>query len=46
LGVVHFFIENRMSLVAFLMVILAAVVTLVGMGVEGVRLLASTIGLS
>lgn len=46
LGVVHFFIENRISLVAFLLVILAAVVTLVGMGVEGVRLLAATIGLS
>lgn len=46
LGVVHFFIENRLSLVAFLLVILAAAVTLVGVGVEGVRLLASTIGLS
>lgn len=46
LGVIHFFIENRMSLVAFLLVILVAVVTLVGMGVEGVRLLAATIGLS
>lgn len=46
LGVIHFFIENRMSLVAFLLVILAAVVTLVGMGVEGVRLLATTMGLS
>ncbi|MCR6632294.1 MAG: AAA family ATPase [Magnetospirillum sp.] len=46
LGVVHFFIENRFSLVAFLLVILAAVVTLVGMGLEGVRLLATTVGLS
>lgn len=46
LGVIHFFIENRLSLVAFLLVILAAVVTLVGMGVEGVRMLASTMGIS
>lgn len=46
LGVVHFFIENRFSLVAFLLVILAAVVTLVGVGVEGVRMLATTMGLS
>lgn len=46
LGVIHFFIENRMSLVAFLLVILVAMVTLVGMGVEGVRMLAATIGLS
>ena len=46
LGVVHFFIEHRMSLVAFLLVILAAVVTLVGVGVEGVRLLAGTMGFS
>ncbi len=46
LGLIHFFIEHRMSLVAFLLVILAAVVTLVGVGVEGVRLLATTIGLS
>lgn len=46
LGVIHFFIEHRLSLVAFLLVILAAVVTLVGVGVEGVRLLASTMGIS
>lgn len=46
LGIVHFFIENRMSLVAFLLVVLAAVVTLVGVGVEGVRMLADTMGLS
>lgn len=46
LSIIHFFIENRISLVAFLLVILAAVVTLVGMGVEGVRLLATTMGLS
>jgi ATPases involved in chromosome partitioning len=45
LGIVHFFIENRMSLVAFLLVVLAAVVTLVGAGVEGVRMLADTMGL-
>jgi chromosome partitioning protein len=46
LGVVHFFIENRLSLVAFLLMMLAAVVTLVGAGLEGVRMLATTIGLS
>lgn len=46
LGVIHFFIENRMSLVVFLLMVLAAAVTLVGMGVEGVRLLAATIGVS
>lgn len=46
LGVIHFFIEHRMSLVAFLLVVLAAMVTLVGVGVEGVRLLATTMGLS
>lgn len=46
LGVIHFFIENRMSLVAFLLVVLVAVVTLVGMGVEGVRMLASSMGFS
>lgn len=46
LGVIHFFIENRLSLVAFLLVVLVAAVTLVGVGVEGVRMLASTMGLS
>lgn len=46
LGVVHFFIDNRFSLVAFLLVVLVAAVTLVGAGVEGVRLLADTMGLS
>lgn len=45
LGLVHFFIENRISLVAFLLVILAAAVTLVGVGLEGARLLATTIGI-
>ncbi|MBC7950656.1 MAG: ParA family protein [Rhodospirillaceae bacterium] len=46
LGVIHFFIENRMSLVVFLLMILAAVVTLVGVGVEGVRMLAGSMGMS
>ena len=46
LSVVHFFIEHRMSLVVFLLAILGAVVTLVGVGVEGVRMLASSMGLS
>lgn len=46
LGVVHFFIDSRLSLVAFLMVVLVVAVALVGIGVEGMRLLAGTIGLS
>ncbi|MBC7905791.1 MAG: ParA family protein [Rhodospirillaceae bacterium] len=46
LGVIHFFIEHRMSLVVFLLMILAAVVTLVGVGVESVRMLAGSMGLS
>lgn len=46
LSVVHFFIEHRMSLVVFLFAILAATVALVGVGVEGMRMLASTMGIS
>jgi chromosome partitioning protein len=46
LGVVHFFIEHRMSLVVFLLAVLGMVVTLVGVGVEGVRMLASSMGFS
>lgn len=46
LSLVHFFIENRLSLAAFLFVVLAATVVLVGMGVGGVRMLASSMGLS
>ncbi len=46
LALVHFFIENKISLAVFLLVILAMAVSLVGMGLEGVRMLASSIGLS
>lgn len=46
LAMVHVFIENRFSLVAFLFVVLAATLVLVGVGVEGVRLLAGSMGLS
>jgi chromosome partitioning protein len=45
LGLIHFFIENRLSLVAFLLMMLAGAVTLVGVGFQGVRRLAETFGL-
>lgn len=46
LALIHFFIEHRMSLVAFLLLVLAAGITLVGVGVEGIRMLASAVGLN
>ncbi|MGE5504272.1 MAG: ParA family protein [Actinomycetota bacterium] len=46
LGLVHFFIDNRLSLVAFLAVLLVGVVGLLGIGFEGVRRLAAVIGLN
>ncbi len=45
LAVVHFFIENRLSLVAFLLVMLIGVIALVGAGFEGARRLVSAVGL-
>lgn len=45
LSLIHFFIENRYSLVAFLFVVMVAVAAAIGVGVEGVRLLAGAIGL-
>lgn len=44
LSLVHFFIENRLSLVAFLLVMLMGVVALLGAGFEGIRRLAGMVG--
>jgi len=46
LALVHFFIDNRLSLVAFLLMVLAGVIALVGAGFSGVRWLAASVGLS
>ncbi len=46
LWLVHFFIDNRLSLAAFLLVVLVAMAAVIGIGVEGVRMLAGAIGLS
>lgn len=45
LALVHFFIDNRASLVVFLLLLLAGAAILVGAGVEGVRMLADAMGL-
>lgn len=45
LGLIHFFIDHRMYLMAFLMVIMIAAAMLVGVGFEGVRMLAGAVGL-
>ncbi|BAE50765.1 ParA family protein [Paramagnetospirillum magneticum] len=44
LEVVHFFIENRLLLAAFLMVVLLGGLTLLGVGIEGARRLAGLLG--
>lgn len=46
LALVHFFIDNRFSLVAFLLAIMVVAAVVVGAGVEGVRMLAGAIGLT
>ncbi|CAA7620596.1 Chromosome partitioning ATPase [Candidatus Terasakiella magnetica] len=46
LAVVHFFIDNRLSLVAFLLVVLIGMIALVGAGYEGVRRLAELVGVT
>lgn len=46
LWLVHFFIDNRYSLAAFLLAMVVAVAAVIGIGVEGVRMLAGAIGLS
>ena len=45
LAVIHFFIDNRLSLVAFLLVMLIGFIALLGAGFEGARRLAGLIGL-
>lgn len=44
LEVVHFFIDNRLSLAAFLAVLLIGVLALLGVGIEGARRLAELLG--
>ncbi|HSV30142.1 MAG TPA: ParA family protein [Candidatus Omnitrophota bacterium] len=44
LALVHFFIENRFSLAAFLFVVVVAAAMLVGFGLEGMRMLAGAMG--
>lgn len=44
LEVVHFFIENRLSLVAFLLVMLLGALALLGFGFQGARRLAEILG--
>jgi chromosome partitioning protein len=46
LNLIHFFIDHRLSLVAFLLVVLVGVIGLLGVGFEGVRRLAGVIGLN
>lgn len=45
LALVHFFIDSRPSLVVFLVLMLVVVAVLVGMGVEGMRMLVDAMGL-
>ncbi|OAN53709.1 chromosome partitioning protein [Paramagnetospirillum marisnigri] len=45
LALIHFFIDNRLSLVAFLLVMLIGVVALLGAGFEGMRRLAGMVGI-
>lgn len=44
LALIHFFIENRLSLAAFLLVMLIGIIALLGAGFEGVRRLAGLVG--
>ncbi|CAA7615198.1 ParA family protein [Magnetospirillum sp. UT-4] len=46
LSLVHFFIENRLSLIVFLLAVLGIAVAIVGMGFEGMRMLAVAFGLT
>lgn len=46
LGLIHFFIDNRLSLAAFLVVMAVGMVALLGAGFEGVRRLAAAVGFS
>jgi chromosome partitioning protein len=46
LAIIHFFIEHRLTLAAFLLAVLFGAVALVGAGFEGVRRLAGVFGLS
>jgi chromosome partitioning protein len=46
LGLIHFFIEHRAVLMAFLMVVAIAAIATIGAGVGGVRMLADALGLS
>lgn len=45
LELVHFFIENRLSLVAFIVVMLLGGLALLGVGIEGARRLAGLLGI-
>ncbi len=44
LGVVHFFIENRLWLAAFVLATFVAVAVLVGVGLSGMRMIATALG--
>jgi len=45
LGVIHFFIDNRLSLAVFLLLMLAGVIALLGASLEGLRRLSDIVGL-
>ena len=44
LGIVHFFIDNRLWLAAFMLVTFAAIAALVGFGLSGMRMVAGALG--
>jgi chromosome partitioning protein len=46
LSIIHFFIDNRLSLAAFLVVVMVAMVALISVGYESVRRLADAVGLN
>jgi len=45
LDIIHFFIENRMWMAAFLAILFAAAILLVGAGLSGMRMIAGAFGL-
>ncbi|CCG39964.1 ParA family protein [Magnetospirillum molischianum] len=45
LGIIHFFIDNRLSLAMFLLLVLAGVIALLGASLEGLRRLSDIVGL-
>lgn len=45
LGLIHFFIDNRLSLAVFLLLLLAGLIALLGASLEGLRRLSDIVGL-